>query len=260
MKQIILAFTAMCLFACNNTAKVKSATASKNTDLIQMNLRGNVQQIEETSYTVDSTGSQKMDSSINLSQFDEKGYINQYQVKDLKGAVTAEQTIKRAPNGATAEFTSMKKGKMVMKLVTELDKDGKYVGGKTYDSTGKQDGYWTDLKENEYGIVYAGKHWNMQSKPIETFDMKYNGPYFLGGAATDSTGKTSYTGTITLNDKNDPVEEVSTTREKDKMKTEKMTYKYDTYDDKGNWVQRTTYNEKGKPTKIVKRKFTYYKD
>jgi len=63
-----------------------------------------------------------------------------------------------------------------------------------------------------------------------------------------------------LNDKSDPIEETTTTLEKGSTKTEKLTYKYDTYDDKGNWVQRTTYNEKGKPSKIVKRTITYYKD
>jgi hypothetical protein len=58
----------------------------------------------------------------------------------------------------------------------------------------------------------------------------------------------------------DPIEEISTTREKDSTKTEKTTYQYEGYDDKGNWLQSTASNEKGKPTKTVKRSSTYYKD
>lgn len=100
----------------------------------------------------------------------------------------------------------------------------------------------------------------MNGKIKSTFDMKYDGPNFVGGTSTDSTGKPSYQGTVKLNDKGDAIEEHSTTREKDSTKTQNLTYKYDSYDDKGNWTQRTTSNDKGKPTVIVKRIFTYYKD
>ena len=70
----------------------------------------------------------------------------------------------------------------------------------------------------------------------------------------------SYTGSVKVNDKGDPIDEMSTTRQKDSTKTERMTYKYDSYDDSGNWTQRTTYNEKGKSSKIVKRTFIYFKE
>lgn len=39
-----------------------------------------------------------------------------------------------------------------------------------------------------------------------------------------------------------------------------MKYKYDSFDDKGNWTQRTQSDENGKPEKITKREITYYKD
>jgi hypothetical protein len=43
--------------------------------------------------------------------------------------------------------------------------------------------------------------------------------------------------------------------------TNKITkYRYDSYDDKGNWTQRTETDENGKPVKIVKRTITYYKE
>ena len=100
----------------------------------------------------------------------------------------------------------------------------------------------------------------MNDKIKSTFDMKYDGPHFIGGTVTDSTGKTSYTGSVKLNDKGDPIEETTTTLEKDSTKTEVVTYKYDATDDKGNWTQRTTYNDKGKATKVIKRTITYFKD
>jgi len=46
---------------------------------------------------------------------------------------------------------------------------------------------------------------------------------------------------------------------KDSAKYDTTMYRYDKYDEQGNWIQRTALNASGKPTKIVKREITYYK-
>ena len=250
----VLAFS---FVACNSGDK-KNDTLS-NTDLIQQNLKGKVQRFEDNATIIDSLGKSKVDSTISITDFDERGYQSTYTTKDLTGKVTMEQQMKHNPDGTFSEMITKKNGKQTESLVTEA-KDGKYTSGKTYDSTGKQDSYYTDLKTNENGVVYAGKQHFMDDRIKSTFDMKYDGPHFLGGTTTDSTGKTIYTGTVKLNDKGDAMKENMTTVEKDITKKEILTYKYDSYDDKGNWTQRTTYNDKGKPTKIIKRTFSYFKD
>jgi len=257
MKKLFVFCIVISFFACNSNDK--KTEAAKNTDLIQQNLKGKVQKVEETTVNIDSTGKMKPDSSTSVNEFDEKGYQTKYSTKDSSGILTSEQNISHNDDGTFKEMTTTAKGKQTFKLVTEV-KDGKYTGGKSYDSTGKQDSYYTDLKTNDYGIVYAGKQHFMNDKIKSTFDMKYDGPNFIGGTATDSTGKTTYTGSVKLNDKGYPAEETSTTLDKDVTKTEVVSYKYDSYDDKGNWTQRTTDNDKGKPTKVVKRTYTYYKD
>jgi uncharacterized lipoprotein NlpE involved in copper resistance len=248
------------LIGCNNSAKDNAVSTAKNSDLTQQNLKGKVQRIEETSYTIDSAGVNKKDSLVNTNEFDEKGYQTKYFTKDSSGKIHTDQTVTHNENGIFTSMTTMTDGKQTFKLTTEFDKDGKYTGGKSYDSTGKQDSYYTDLATNEYGIVYAGKQHFMDGRIKSTWDLKYNGVTYVSGTSTDSTGKVSYSGSVKVNDKGDPIDEISTTREKDSTKTEKMSYKYDSYDDAGNWTQRTTYNEKSKPSKIVKRSFTYYKD
>ena len=172
--------------------------------------------------------------------------------------MVSEQFVARNDSGLVTEFGTKKDGKLVSRVVTEISKEGKYVGGKRYDSTGKQDGYYKDLMQNEYSIVYSGKLYDMNDKVKETFDMKYDKNHFLGGKSTDSTGKTTYEGTAKVNDKGDMEEEEYTYVEAGKSKAEKKTYKYDHYDDKGNWTQRTTYDAKDKRTKVVKRSITYY--
>jgi hypothetical protein len=261
MKRFLLfLLTISLLIGCNDSAKVKAVSMPKNSDLTQQNLKGKVQQYEETSHTIDSTGVNKKDSLMNINEFDEKGYQTKNSTKDSLGKIHTEQTMTHNENGTFTEVISLKDGKQTFKLVTEFDKDGKYTGGKSYDSTGKQDSYYTDLSTNEYGIVYAGKQHFMDGRIKSTWDLKYDGFIYVSGTSTDSIGKVSYSGSVKVNDKGDPIEEISTTREKDSTKTEKMTYKYDSYDDQGNWTQRTTYNEKGKPSKIIQRSFTYYKD
>jgi len=261
MKKFLLFLsTISLLIGCNNSAKVNAVSMAKNSDVTQQNLEGKVQRIEETSYAIDSAGVNKKDSLVNTNEFDEKGYQAKYFTKDSSGKIHTDQTVTHNENGTFTSMTTITDGKQTFKLTTEFDKDGKYTGGKSYDSTGKQDSYYTDLATNEYGIVYAGKQHFMDGRIKSTWDLKYDGIVYVSGTSTDSTGKVSYSGSVKVNDKGDPIDEISATREKDSTKTEKMTYKYDNYDDTGNWTQRTTYNEKGKPSKIVKRSFTYYKD
>lgn len=260
MKKFFLLLFGIAVFtSCDNTTKKDTAQDPiMNSDLMQQNLKGKVKSIAETSTTIDSTGVEKPDSLANYSSFDEKGYQTEYLTKDSSGKVVSEQFTARNDSGLVTEFGTKKDGKIVSRVVTEISKDGKYLGGKKYDSTGKQDGYYKDLMQNEYTIVYSGKMYDMNNKLKETFDMKYDKTHFLGGKTTDSTGKATYEGTATVNDKGDMIAEEYTYVEAGKSKTEKKTYKYDNYDDKGNWTQRTTYDDKGKPTKVVKRSLTYY--
>jgi hypothetical protein len=261
MKKIfLLLYAASGLIACNNTPKAKTDQPATvmNTDIIQQNLKDKVKSITETSSTIDSTGKEKPDSLTTYTSFDNKGYQTDQLTKNTAGKVTTEQFLSRNADGTVSEFGTKKDGKVFSRVVTEIDKDGKYIGGKSYDSTGKQDGYYKDLKQNEYGIVYAGKHYGLNNKIKEEWDMKYDKVHFLGGKSTDSTGKVTYESTAKVNDKGDMSEEDTKYVEKGKSKSEKKTYKYDSYDNKGNWTQRTAYNEKGKPINVVKRSITYY--
>ena len=254
MKSVVTAILAVSLIACNSTQ------TRKNTDLIQQNLKGKVQTLEERTTNFDSSGKAKSDSTISISGFNAEGYNTTYTAKDSSGKITVSQTISHNPDGTTSEVKATKDGKQTFRVTIETDGKGNYTTAKSYDSTDKQDSYYTDLKTNEYGITYAGKQYFMGGKIKSTFDMKYEGPNFVGGVATDSTGKPSYQGTVKLNEKGDAIEEHYTTHEKDSTITKNPTYKYDSYDDKGNWTQRTTTDDKGKKTTVVKRTLTYYKD
>lgn len=260
MKQIILFIAGAVFFvSCNNASKSDAgAAAPMNTDLLQQNLKGKVKTVTQTSATIDSTGKEKSDSLTTVDSYDEKGYNTMSQTKNDSGKITTETMAKHDSAGHVLEWVTNKDGKLASKVETELDAAGNYVGGKSYDSTGKQDGYYKELKQNEYGIVYAGKQYGMNGKIKADFNMKYDKTHFLGGKSTDSTGKVTYEGTAKVNDKGDMSEEDLSYMEKDILKKEKNTYKYDAFDEKGNWTKRTKINDKGKPVQVVTRTFTYY--
>ena len=258
MKKFILFSACVYLLACNSNDK--KTEAAKNTDLIQQNLKGKVQNVEETTSTIDSAGNNKMDSAINMNDFDEKGYQTKTTTK-TNGKITDETMITHYDNGATKEVSGTHEGKQSFKFSIQIDSSGNYSGAQAYDSTGKQTSYYKSLTQDEFGNVLTGTEYKMDNTVKSSFANTCDKDgHNIGSSAKDSTGKESFHSTLTLNDKGDVVEETRMTVTKESTKNEKLSYKYDSYDEKGNWTQRTTYNEKGKPTKIVKRTYTYYKD
>ncbi|HYM94216.1 MAG TPA: hypothetical protein VET23_08760, partial [Chitinophagaceae bacterium] len=125
--------------------------------------------------------------------------------------------------------------------------------------TGKMTGYYTDLKEDDYGAVIAGIEHKADSSVKSSFAAEYNKGMQVSSSGKDSSGKVNFTYKAELNDKGDIGKVTTTNIGKDSTTTKVMTYKYNSYDDQGNWTQRTTYNEKNKATKVEKRTFTYYK-
>ena len=73
-------------------------------------------------------------------------------------------------------------------------------------------------------------------------------------------GKVKSTSTARYNDKGEQTEFSNTTNTKYSTTTKVTKSTYDTHDDKGNWTQRTEYDDKGKATKITKRVYTYRKE
>ncbi len=75
----------------------------------------------------------------------------------------------------------------------------------------------------------------------------------------DSTGKVKISSSYKYNDKGEQTEVSNTTITKDSTTTKVTKYTYDAHDEQGNWTQRTTWDDKGKATRVVKRSYTYSK-
>jgi hypothetical protein len=186
--------------------------------------------------------------------------------------MTGKDSIKfqnKFQHNATGFLTSMQttgaNDKKISSLVIEYDSAVKPLIAKSYDSTGKMDVYYRDITFNKFGGVTGAKGYHTDSTPKLTFSNEFDSIYYVGSNSKDSVGKVTYSNKVKLNDKKDPAEfseTIVTTdpkTKKDSTKNTVITYKYDSWDKQGNWIQQTSYNEKGKPIKIVKRVITYKK-
>jgi len=259
MKNIIfMAGLSLMLVSCNNEGKAPEIP--KNSDWVADNLKGRVKTVEIINYTPDSTGAIGEPDSCcaDVQQYDENGYFTSYESKTKNGSISASGTATRHPNGQMKEMINNKDGKMQARFAIEVDADGKYIKATSYDSTNTMDLYYTDITENEYGQVTGAIGHHPDGSVKESFASQYNGSINMGSTTKDSVGKAKNEFKIEVNDKNDRAKTINTTYGKDSTTTKTFTYTYETYDDQGNWTQRTTHDENGKATKVEKRTITYY--
>ena len=259
MKKIILlaAITAI-YFSCNE----KKQEAAMNSDWLADNLKGRAEQTITTDYKADSLGHMADQDSccIITTRYDDKGYITEYSSNNKAGDDKLVETITHYNNGATKNIKDAKNGIQNLEISIQIDKDGKYKSAEENDSTGKMKYYYTDITENDYGALTSMKKYNADSTLSSTISRTYDKSLFTGGEDKDSTGKITQSSAVKLDDKNNMIEYALKNVTKDSTTNKITRYKYDGYDDKGNWTQRTKMDETGKPLQIRKREIVYYKD
>lgn len=260
MTKFILPTALVILFACNSSSTEESGKSSLLSDLASEHLNGAIVSYEETSYTPDSTGNiGEMDSCCVVStEFNENGNALKSISKDSKGVVKEESTFERHPNGLWKSSTVSKEGKSTLNFDTKMV-DGKYTLAIAYDSTGKMETYYNGITQNEAGQVLSWKRYDKDSVFREEGEAKYENNLQTAFTAKDSVGNIKNTFTAKFNDKGEQTETSNTNITKDSTTTKVTKFTYDSHDDSGNWTQKTTLDEKGKATKVVKRTYTYAK-
>lgn len=247
--------------ACGTPAEKAAETeVVKYSDWKAQNLKGMVKSIETTSFTPDSTGAVSTPDSccVEMETYDEKGYTTGYSSKTLTGLPSDEMSMSRHAGGQWKEMVNKKDGKTLSTFSIAIDADGKYIGAKEFDSSGTLTSYYTDLTEDADGNVTGGIMHNPDSSVKSSFEAKYNNGMQISNIAKDSTGKVVFEYNSELNDKGDIIKTTTKETGKDSTTTKVETFTYDSYDEQGNWTQRTTYDEKGKATKVRKRVIAYY--
>ena len=264
MRIILLSLTvSLLMIACNQKQSAPSVSKAVS-DLATENLKGNVAQVETDSYPIDSTGKTDPLDEKDIDKFDSSGNTVSGVSMNGKDSIKSQTTLQRDANGFVTNYqTTGANNEKKSSLSIEYDSPGKPKIAKSYDSTGKMDSYYSDITSNKFSMVTSAKQYHPDSTLKMSFANDFDSVYFVGDVSKDSVGKITYTSKLVLNDKKDAAkvdETIITTDPKTKKESTKntiTTYTYDGWDDHGNWTQQTTFNEKGKPTKIVKRIITY---
>ena len=141
-----------------------------------------------------------------------------------------------------------------------MDDKANYILAKQYDSTGKLEYYYMGLTQNDAGQVLTWKQYDKDSVFRPEAALNYENYQQTGFTMKDSVGKLKSESIMKYNEKGEQIEYISKNVTKDSTTTKVVKYTYDSHDEKGNWTQRTEYDEKGKAVKIVKRVLNYRKE
>lgn len=264
MRVILFTSAIMLLVVACNQKQSASSVSYAATDVASENLKGNVTQVENDSYIIDSTGKTGPLDEKNIEKFDSSGYTVSYLSMNGKDSIKSQSKFQHNATGFMISMqTTGANDKKKSSMEIEYDSAGRYRLAKSYDSTGKMDVYFRDITSNKYGQVTGAKGYHADSTLKFTFSNNYDSIYYVGGVSKDSVGKVTYSGKTKLNDKKDAAQLDETTvttdpkTKKDSTKNTVTTYKYDSWDSHGNWTQQTSYNEKDNPVKIFKRIIRY---
>ena len=260
MKNVfIMAALLLMVSACNDKKDKEADKKVMYSDLVADNLKGDVSSYEETPYKTDSTGNAgEMDSCcIEVTEYDENGYSTQWTSKDSKGNVKETSVFARHPNGLWKSATNTKDGKPSGTFETVLDDKGLYSTAHATDSTGKLDIYYTNITQNDMGMVLSWKQYDKDSVFRQEGAGTYDKTMQTGFTVKDSVGTVKSTSTFKYNDKGERTEVSNTNITKDTTTTKVTKFTYESHDETGNWTQRTAWDDKGKATKIVKRTYVY---
>jgi hypothetical protein len=257
----MLALVLALFVGCNNSSTEESKPKMAMSDLALEKLSGEISTIEETPYKTDSTGNiGEMDSCcISVTGYDENGNAIKSTSLDSKGTVKEEGIFERYSNGMWKAAKNTKDGKPSGSFETTQNDKGEYTSAVAYDSTGKLDVYYTSITQNENGQVLTWKQYDKDSVFRQEGESKYENGLQTGFTLKDSVGKIKSTSTSKYNDKGELTETSNSNITKDSTTTTITKYTYESHDEKGNWTQRTTCNDKDKATKIAKRVYMYRK-
>jgi hypothetical protein len=253
----LMACIAMLIASCNQKPSSSNKSSNKPVpDAKNENLKGNVQQVEAETYLIDSaTGKMGKLESRTIEKYNDDGYAVSYSNYNAKDSSTTLNTYDIDANGFFKGVKTTKNDKPLSSMTAVLD-SGKYTLATEYDSAGKVSTFYDDIVMNDYGQVVSAKGHHADSSLKMTFQNNFDSVYYVGGESKDSVGKVTYSSTIKLDDKRNPVQSDETTLTKDSTTKKSTTYAYNDWDNNGNWIQQTA-TENGKPSKIVKRTITY---
>jgi hypothetical protein len=265
-KLLIILFLPLLIIQCKNSEKSSDNTtedaAMERNNWANAHLNGKVKSIEETPYTPDESGKiSEMDSCcVELKEYSDKGFIMKYTEKNKEGTVTQVNVMEHSETGKFISNTRFKNGKEVWKRVVNRDEEGNPLGAFDSDSTQQVTRIHKGEVYNDFNQPVSGKTYTSDSTYLGTWSYKYIDGLRAGYSWIDSANVQRINRTGEVNDKGwiSKVVDVRVEENGDTTTTSE-TYTYDSFDEMGNWTQRTEYIDQ-KPVHVMKRSYTYHQE
>jgi hypothetical protein len=246
-----LLFVICLLISCTRKQSIKYLT-----DLEQANIKGNVIKLVTETYNVDSLGQIGKLESFTIEIFDIHGNTITDTAKDFIEKTEIVEFLIFNKNGSLSSSSTYENGKKQSKMLLKYN-DSKCIVVEIYDSNDKIVSYYNNIQQTEFGLLLSMNSYDTNGKLTMSYANDYDSIYQISGTAKDSTGMLTSQVKIHLTDKKYPENMLEVNYFKDSTVKNYLSYKYETWDTKGNWIHQIIFNDNGKPIKKVKRIFSY---
>ena len=239
------------LVSCSGKQSIKYLT-----DLEQVNIKGRVTKLVTETYKVDSLVQVEELESVTIEIFNKLGYTNTDTTKDFIEKNEVVEFLIYNKNGSLSSSSTFVNGKIQSKMLLKYD-DSKCIAIEIYDSNNKLESYYGNIQQTDFGLLSSMSSYDTNGKLTRSYTNDYDSIYQISATARDSIGMLSSEVKIHLTDKKYPENMLEITYFKDSAIKKYLSYKYENWDTKGNWIQQTVFDDKGKAIKIVNRIFSY---
>ena len=252
MKLLLKFLCGICLLvSCGGKQQIKYLT-----DLEQVNIKGNVTKLVTETYNVDSLGELGKLESVTIEIFDELGYTITDTTKNFIEKSEVVEFLIFNKNGSLSSSSTYENGKKQSKMLLKYE-SSKCIAIEIYDSNDKLESYYDNIQQTEFGLLANMNNYDTNGKLTMLYENVYDSIYLISANAKDSSGILTSQVKIQLTDKKYPDNMLEVTYFKDSTVKKYLSYKYESWDTAGNWIQQTIFNDKRLPEKMVKRIFSY---
>ena len=258
MRTLFFTLSVLVFAACNDSGDADFKRVPSDLSLEKLN--GIISSIEETPYLTDNTGKMLNADTccVKIWNYDSAGYLNIYTERKYGGTIKQEVFNSRYPSGMWKSSYTQQNHKIFSRLETTKNKKGNYERGVETDSAGNILRIYRDIVINDNGQLLSWKQLDKDSilhtQGENTYDTLNLRTSFV---LKDSVGNITKSSVYKYDTKGRLTEEIITenTGGIASVKTKKYTYESD--DDKGNWTQRTEWDENGIAKQVVVREYFY---
>lgn len=226
------------------------------TDLEQANIKGRVTKLVTETYNVDSLGKARELVSVTIEIFNKLGYTSTDTARDFMEKNEVVNFLIYNENGSLASLSTFENGKKLSKMLLKYEGD-KCIAVENYDSKNKLESYYGNIQQTDFGLLSSLNSYDNNGNLTMSYANDYDSIYQISATARDSIGMLSSEIKINLTDKKYPENMLEVSYQKDSTITKYLSYKYENWDNEGNWIRQTVFDKKGNAIKIVNRIFDY---